>query len=53
MSKRVTVLCPKCKMTTTIKIGITKAGTGVGSCYNCKKSVHIQLNNRGDVIRVK
>jgi hypothetical protein len=44
-----TIACPKCGSTGTFKIGISKNGSGVGSCKKCHKNVRIHLDNKGNI----
>ena len=47
-----TVTCPHCMSTTTVDTGIKSNGTGVGYCRACRKTVRVQVDSRGNVIRV-
>ncbi len=53
MSFYFTVLCPNCATTTTVVTQVGRNGTGIGQCRHCRKLVRIQVDNRGDIVRVK
>lgn len=47
-----TVTCPQCHTTTTVNTGIKNGGTGVGSCRSCGKRVRVEVDSKGNIIRV-
>lgn len=51
MSATFTIPCPKCGSVSTFRTGISKNGASVGTCRNCHKSVRIQVDNKGNIVR--
>lgn len=51
MSATFTIPCPKCGSVSTFKTGVSKSGTGIGTCRNCHKNVRIQVDGKGNVVR--
>lgn len=52
MSAIFTVTCPHCVSTTTVRTGISVSGTGVGHCRSCGKLVRVQVDSKGNIVRV-
>ena len=53
MSATFTVTCPKCGTTTTVTTGVSKSGSGVGSCRKCHKSIRVYVDGKGNIIKVE
>lgn len=53
MSAQFTIACPKCGKTSTFTTGVSKSGTGVGTCRNCHKGVRITVDGKGNITKTE